>query len=401
MGKRSRSLKGLVLGGTLFATVLSACGSSGSGGSGAASSKSAPIIVGTFGPESGPFGAIHTINDGTVAYFNAMNAAGGIDGHKIKVVRGDDQYNPALTPGVARKLASQGAQMFCGGVGSSENLAIKPYLAQQGIPDIAPASGTPTLFSPPTPTEFGVVPPYQQEVANLVKFAVQRLHMKRIAFAYENDDVGIPGLAGAKEEMAALGQQLVATVSFSVTATSLTTQAAVLKAANPDMVIVWAVAPPMALLVNNAAQIGFKPAWGGPFFSEDPSTLSLTNGNLAANSYWESWIVPSNSAVAVPAVAAAKKYFPSDSADVNFMQGWELANVCAKVIAKAAASGNVSSKGLSAAASNMTISDSLLTGISWNSHSHLGNVEERVYRTSGQTFVPQTPLEKLPNVPLS
>ncbi len=400
MSKSNKWIAKGAVGAALGALVLSACGSSG-GASSNASAKNSTITVGTFGPESGPFGAIHTINDGTVAYFDALNAKGGIDGHKIKVVRGDDQYNPALTPGVARKLVSQGAQMMCGGVGSPENLAIKPYLAQLGIPDIAPASGSPSLFMPPTPTEFGVVPPYQREVANLIRFAVTKLHMKRIAFAYETDDVGVPGLAGAKAEMAALGQKLVATVSFSVTATSLTTQAAELKAANPDMVIVWAVAPPMALLVNDSTQIGFRPAWGGPFFSEDPSTLALTNGALEANSYWESWIVPSNSPVAAPAHSAASKYFPSDKVDVNFMQGWELGNACAKVIAKAAAAGNVSSKGLSRAASNLTINDGYISGLSWNSQSHLGNAKERVYKTVGQNFVAQTPLQQLPNVPVS
>lgn len=362
------------------------------------------IKIGISGPASGAFAAQRSINDGAEAYLRMINdKQGGINGKKIEISRADDQYDPAKAPAAARQLVARDqVQAMCSAVGSPSNLAVKPYLAAQKVPNLAPATGSAALFNPASDTQYGVVPPYEREVANLVHYAVTKLHADRIAVAYQDDDVGNPAVTGAKYETSKLGKKLVATVPISRTATDLTPEASKLKAAKPDFTIVWAVAVPLSLLVKNAHQIGYDPVIGGPFFAADSSTVALTKGLISGRSYWENWIVATTDPPAKAAQTAAKKYFPKDTFDSNVMQGWSLASVCAEVLKKATAGGKQPTKeNIVAAAKNIKIDNPYVHGLSWSAGSHMGNSEERVYKLVGNTFKPQTEPTVLPPAPLT
>jgi branched-chain amino acid transport system substrate-binding protein len=375
--------------------LASACGGGPSG--------SNVIKIGMSGPTSGAFAAQRSINDGAEAYFKELNEKGGINGKQIEVSRADDQYDPAKAPAAARQLIGRdGVQMMCSAVGSPSNMANKSYLQSQQVPNIAPATGTPALFNPANPTQFGVVPPYQREVANLVRFAVENLHAQRIALAYEDDDVGNPAITGAQYELAKLGKQLVATVPVPRAATDLTAEASKLKAANADFTIIWAVAVPLSLLVKNANQIGYNPTIGGPFFAADSSTVALTKGLLSGRSYWENWIIGTDDPPAAPVRAAIGKYFPNDQLDANVLQGYSLASVCAAVLTKATAGGKPATKeNITAAANDITVDNDYVHGLRWTANSHLGNAQERIYKLDGSTYHPVTPPTVLPDAPIS
>ena len=393
MNATARCCAALVVVGTL-ALAGSGCGSRASGNT---------INIGISGPASGAFAAQRSINDGAEAYFRMLNDKhGGINGRKIVVSRADDQYDPSKAPAAVRQLVLRdGAQMMCSAVGSPENLAVKPYLAVQKVPNVAPATGSTALFTPASDTQFSVVPPYERETANLVKYAVEKLGAKRIAVAYEDDDVGGPAVDGVKYEVNKLGKKLVATVPISRTATDLTAEASKLKAAKPDFTVVWAVAVPLSLLVKNAHQIGYDPVIGGPFFAADASTVELTHGLISGRSYWENWIVATTDPPATLARTTARKYFPKDAFDSNILQGWSLATVCEQVVKKATANGRPPTKdNIRAAADSIRVDNDYVHGMSWSHGSHLGNSEERVYKLVGSTFTPMTKPTALPPVPL-
>lgn len=386
--------------------MVAACGSSSgtaSGSdSGAAGASGSTIRIGTITALSGPLEALSSQARGIQAYFAQVDAQGGINGHQIKVSVGNDQFNPALTPGVASQLVGQDhVQMMCGIAGSADAAAIKPFLASQKIADVAPASGSPTLVVPPTPTEYEVVPPYEPLAADLVKYAVNVLHKTKIAIAYTSDDVGLPALAGVQYELNQLHLPLAAKVQFSLTATSLAPQAAELKASGADFVILWHVAAPFALLVNDANQIGFHPTWGGGFFASTPSFVQLTGGSTNNDAYFAS---PFNSTTAANSAsyrAAMTKYQPSTSIqDINAMQGWTLADACAALIRQTTQGGKkFNFTNLSAAGNNLSLNDTYVHGLSWTPQSHLGLPTAEILKQENGQFVPVTPYQKLPPAP--
>src|ERR1041385_7545817 len=62
------------------------------------------IKIGNIMPYSGPASAYGTIGKAQAAYFNKINAEGGINGRKINFVTYDDAYSPPKAVEQARKL---------------------------------------------------------------------------------------------------------------------------------------------------------------------------------------------------------------------------------------------------------------------------------------------------------
>src|SRR5947209_18787677 len=62
------------------------------------------IKLGNIMPYSGPASAYAVIGQTEDAYFNKINAEGGINGQKIKFISYDDAYSPPKTVEQARKL---------------------------------------------------------------------------------------------------------------------------------------------------------------------------------------------------------------------------------------------------------------------------------------------------------
>lgn len=397
---RFNRLWGLVTGLAAGGLILAACGSSSSTG---ASSTGAPINIGTFAALSGPYASIGADAYGVQAYFDQVNAAGGINGHHINVTVGNDQFNPALTPGVASALVGQDhVQMLCGAFGSNDNAAIAPYLKSVKVPDVAMGTGTPTLVKPASDYAYEVVPPYEPLTASLVRYAVTVLHKKKIAIAYSNDDAGIPAFAGAKWELQKLGLKLATSVQFTMTATSLAPQAAKLKASGADFVIMWGLAENDALFVNDASAIGYHPTWGGAFFGALPTYIQLTHGSTSHHAYFVSPFTSATTSASAGYRAAIKKYEPSTATnDTNTMQGWTLADACGAVLKGATANGHDATfASITAAANHLTLNDAYVHNLKWTATDHLGVSVAQIIEQKGSNFVAVTPFQKMPNAPL-
>jgi len=404
---KARALN-VIAGVAILGMILGACGSSnGSSSSDKTSTAAKTISVGTWGPESGPFAVIGQIEEGTTAYMDSLNKSHGLGSYTVDMHEGNDQYNASLTPGVVRSLVSHDhVVMMCAGAGTPNNSVVKSYLEASKVPNIAPGDGSPSLFIPPNPVEFGLNRPYQPEAAAMARFAIENLHQTKIAIAYSNDDVGTPGMQGAKWELQQHGLKPAATVGFDVTSTNMASEAAALKASGATFVIGWVVDPSFALLVNAAAQIGYKPLWGTPFFNMSiPATITATNGVLAGRSYYVGWTPsPSDSTI----VQAAKTYFPSTvqggETSSLFVQGYVAGYVCGQVLKKAIGmKGGPTSANISAAANSISIgaSSPYAPGLSWSPTNHLANISERIYLGNLNGFTAVTPFQTDPAAPLS
>jgi ABC-type branched-subunit amino acid transport system substrate-binding protein len=126
---------------------------------------------------------------------------------------------------------------------------------------VGPAAGSTRWAYPPTKYLFSVYPLYSDEASILVNYAVKKLGKKRIAFFYQNDDYGKVGLYGAEVALKKLGMKLVASVSAEPLDTDLSSHAMKLKAAKPDLVLLWVLPKHGAIMLGTAAKMGFKPQW--------------------------------------------------------------------------------------------------------------------------------------------
>lgn len=137
------------------------------------------------------------------AYFDYINAHGGINGRKIRLMTLDDGYDTARAVANARQLIEQEkAIALFGLVGIPANVALMPLIAKTGIPNFAPYTGSEMLRVPHDRLVFHVRASYRDEIDKIVEHLGVR-GMKEIGVVYQNNAFG-------KETFASLVQALTA-----------------------------------------------------------------------------------------------------------------------------------------------------------------------------------------------
>jgi branched-chain amino acid transport system substrate-binding protein len=143
--------KSAALAGLLAASVASAANAQKKYDPGATDTE---IKIGNIMPYSGPASAYATIGKTENAYFNKINAEGGINGRKINFISYDDGYSPPKTVEQARKLVESDEVLFIfNPLGTPPNSAIQKYMNTKQVPQLFVATGatgtTPRNFPGP------------------------------------------------------------------------------------------------------------------------------------------------------------------------------------------------------------------------------------------------------------
>lgn len=220
------------------------------------------IIIGSWGPLTGPAALWGNVVRGMDVYFDIVNEEGGIHGRTINFVYRDDGYEPPKTISAVRQMVqNDGVFAFVGGVGTATGMAVKQYITDHNIPWISPATGSTQFAYPPTKNIFATYPLYAQEAAIQVNYALDSLDTEKIAIIYQNDDYGKGGLIGAEMALEARGMELVTEVSAEIMDSDLNSQAALLKESGADVVLMWLLPRQAAIIKGSTGIMGYNPTW--------------------------------------------------------------------------------------------------------------------------------------------
>ncbi|MDB5500571.1 MAG: branched-chain amino acid transporter substrate-binding protein, partial [Tardiphaga sp.] len=122
----------------LAALTLTLCAA----GPALAETASDEIRIGQTLPYSGPASGFGVIGRAEEAYFAKINAEGGINGRKIRLISLDDAYSPPKTVEHTRKLVEQDEVLFMfGSLGTATNNAVHRYLNSKKVPQLFVLSG--------------------------------------------------------------------------------------------------------------------------------------------------------------------------------------------------------------------------------------------------------------------
>ncbi len=219
------------------------------------------ILVGHLGPQTGPVAIYDGIRKGISSYFSYINEQGGVKGRTLELIAYDDQYQPAKTVQLARRLVEED-QVFAvlANVCTPCNTAAKDYYVEQEIPVIMLGSGSSQFVDPPIPNYMGSsIVNYEFEARVLADYAANTLGAERIAIAYQNDDYGSPlGETAAQEIEGYDNAQVVQQVNFQASDSDLSAQAQRLKQSDPDAILVFSVPAPAAQLKKAVYGIGLR-----------------------------------------------------------------------------------------------------------------------------------------------
>src|ERR1700759_5411187 len=185
------------------------------------------IKIGNIMPYSGAASAYGVIGKTEEAYFNMINAQGGINGRKITFISYDDGYSPPKTVEQARKLVeSDEVLLIFNSLGTPPNSAIQKYMNSKKVPQLFVATGA-TKWNDPKdfPWTMGWQPNYQSETQIYAKYILKNKPDAKIGILYQNDDYGKDYLKGFKDGLGAKGQALiVAEESYEVSQPTIDSQ---------------------------------------------------------------------------------------------------------------------------------------------------------------------------------
>ncbi|MGO9358311.1 MAG: ABC transporter substrate-binding protein [Xanthobacteraceae bacterium] len=151
------------------------------------------ILIGDVEPLTGPpaiLGVGHTI--GVKIAIAEVNAAGGINGRKIRYVLEDDGYVTARTIQGLRKVIDVDKVFAMLGIsGSGQSLAVMPVLEKSGIPTVISVGPVKPLWEPPRKNVFVVGQAYEEGIQELVKYLADKNPGKKWGLITQDDDYGI------------------------------------------------------------------------------------------------------------------------------------------------------------------------------------------------------------------
>ncbi len=151
------------------------------------------ILIGDVEPLTGPpalLGVAASLGH-RIAIAEA-NAAGGINGRKIKYVLEDDGYVTARTiQGVKKVIDVDKVFAMIGISGSGQSIAVMPVLEKSGIPTVIDVAPVKHLWEPPRKNVFVIGQSYEEGIVHLVNFLADKNPGKKWGLITQDDDYGI------------------------------------------------------------------------------------------------------------------------------------------------------------------------------------------------------------------
>jgi ABC-type branched-subunit amino acid transport system substrate-binding protein len=208
---------------------------------------------------SGPASAYSVVGRAEAAYFRMINEQGGVNGRKLNFLDVDDAYSPPKTIEQTRRLVEQeGVAFLFNGVGTTVQLAVRPYLNAQKIPQLFSAFGIVDPEHYPWTLPFFQL--YATEAAIYAHYTLQTRPEAKVAILYQNDDLGRTYLKGFVD---GLGPEhagmIVKTASYEVSAPTVDSEVISLQASGADVLLIAASPKFAAQAIRKTADLGWKP----------------------------------------------------------------------------------------------------------------------------------------------
>jgi branched-chain amino acid transport system substrate-binding protein len=224
--------------------------------------SSTTILLGGTSPLTGPAASYASVARGAKAYFESINAKGGVAKRRIEYDIVDDAYNASQTVQGVRRLVEQ-EKVFgvFNTLGTESNLAIRDYLNQMKVPQLFAASGATTWGRDAAkyPWTIGFQPSYAAEGFVYGRYVAQNMKKAKIAVLFQNDDYGKDLLGALKSGLGRSGSKVVAAEPYQVTSPDVGSQIAKLKASGANVLAIFAT-PTFAIQAYVFAnRLGWKP----------------------------------------------------------------------------------------------------------------------------------------------
>lgn len=195
------------------------------------------IKIGQTMPYSGALSAYGQIGRAQAAYFEMLNAKGGINGRKIKLISLDDGYTPPKTVEQVRKLVEEEhVLLIFNSVGTATNVAVRKYLNTRKVPQLFVAGGDAVWGDYQNyPWTMGWGGSYRMEGRLYAQHILANRPEAKIAILSINDDFGRDYVKAFKDALGArASSMIVAEQTYEYSDPTVDSQIVTLQASGAD-----------------------------------------------------------------------------------------------------------------------------------------------------------------------
>jgi branched-chain amino acid transport system substrate-binding protein len=239
---------------------------------GAGAGSSAPrgdVWLAEISPLTGALSFVGVDNrQGVDAAVKEINAAGGINGRRVRVQVFDDGSNPSQAVSHMNKIT--GDKKFLGVIGSgfsSSGLAVAPIVEREKLPYISMASSAAQVT--PAKPYYYMTTATSRLFAYAMAFELRKRGIKRIALMADNGGFGREGVRNVDELSRRFGFQVVERIIFPLTSTTFQAELTRVKNSNAQALWLWNATTLAVTITKEAKQLGLR------------QRLVLTGGNAS------------------------------------------------------------------------------------------------------------------------
>lgn len=214
------------------------------------------IVLGQSAALSGPAQRLGIeMRDGALAYFDHINAQGGINGHQILLKTLDDGYEATRAAANTKQLIEDEKPLaLFGYVGTPTSNAAMALVNKENIPFFAPFTGAQSLREPFNRNVFHIRASYFEETEKIIDH-IAMLSLNRIAVFYQNDAYGKAGLEGVNRALKKRHMEVLSLATVERNSVDVAAAAAKLKLAKPQVVILISAYTSCAALIKELTKI--------------------------------------------------------------------------------------------------------------------------------------------------
>src|SRR5580765_5176093 len=218
------------------------------------------IIAGMHTDLSGPAATYGVSSSNAVKMrFEDLNAAGGVNGRKIKLIVEDTQYQVPRAVQAGNKLINRdNIFIMVAGLGTPMNNALFKDQFDAGVPNLFPLSAARSMYEPFNKLKFYGAASYVDQVRAGINYFVTQKGKKTLYAMYQDTDFGKEVLDGVVMQAEQMKLKIAETVTHKPTDQDFSAQVSKLKAANCDLVVLGTIVRDSIVPYATARKMGWN-----------------------------------------------------------------------------------------------------------------------------------------------
>ena len=234
------------------------------------------IVIGTHQDLSGPIKVWGIpVSNGMKMAVEEINAGGGINGRKLRMILEDSSYDPKKAVLATQKMIERDKVFaMVGPMGSAPVLAAQDILFDAGVLQLFPLTAAEFTFKfdPSKPQErlkFNNLLPYVESTRAALKYMMEAKNFKKPCLMHQDDEYGRSVLQGFNEQLAAMKVTPASVTSYKRGASDFSAQIAKLKSDGCDLVMLGTIIRETIGAMGEAKKLG----WDVTFLGATPTNV--------------------------------------------------------------------------------------------------------------------------------